>query len=501
MSCGLGTNNPSKTSLHDRYAMSIAFTFGSLGDIIALSQIAIQLGRALAGNATGSSQQYKDLREELNVFTRVLMQVIEAYQQHEVTPFLTSLDVITKTIVDDCGCLIQDVLEKLAPRYSQSLGESISGRRIKGFVKTIEWSLRETERVEELREKLHRNSLLLGMLISIATRHSARADSDTLLERITEVRDLVSKQERETSSIPSIIQENASKQDRRLRSIEANLNTQIHHNNSLVSVVSNEFSDLKRMITETSNNSVAQHISVSNTQYLRSLDPTRELPIWFEDALGRELKLPIEWIKDWKSLYNLIEGYCGEGAGGDMVRRKEYILEEDRSGQDLDDSQPLITTLRRGMKINMAMVFVNANIVSGFCPGCQREVDAPEGITFQCPRLDCGMWFKSEKITQPRVRTALRGRPPSPWEEPVVLLPPSKFHRVRLRMDDILGELIPSRSDDELLIEDNDPDFQSCNSSRIVENPGLSGPFTITSGLLVGSGFGSSSDEESDEEL
>lgn len=41
-----------------------------------------------------------------------------------------------------------------------------------------------------------------------------------------------------------------------------------------------------------------------------------------------------------------------------MVLRKLYTLEEDRSGRDLDDSQPLTSSLRRGMKINMAMVFV-----------------------------------------------------------------------------------------------------------------------------------------------
>ncbi|KAH8165437.1 hypothetical protein CIB48_g2818 [Xylaria polymorpha] len=415
--------------------MSIAFTFGSLGDIITLSQIAIQLGRTLAGDVTGSSQQYKDLRDELSAFTRV----IETYQQHEVTPLFTSLDAITKAIIDDCGCLMQDVLEKLVPRYGQSLGDARSKYNIKGFVKKIEWSLRETERVEKLREKLHRNSQLLGMLISITTRQSARVDNFTLLARISEVLDLVTEQIHGSGATSSLIQENTSRQDRRLESIEASL------------------ADLKEMVTEISNTSVSQQILASNSQYLRSLDPTREMPIWFEDALRCKLKLPIEWISDWKCHFR---GRVGK----EMVLRKLYTLEEDRSGRDLDDSQPLTSSLRRGMKINMAMVFVNADVLSGCCPRCLVEVDVPEGITFQCPKLDCGMWFKLEKITRPKVGSMIHGRRSNTEEVLGVLSSPSEFRRVRLRIDEVLEEPILDCGNNEVLTKNKGTESSKPNT-------------------------------------
>jgi hypothetical protein len=54
--------------------MSAALTFGSVGDIIALCGLAVELGRALSG-ARGSAREYQDLREDLNLFVQVLMQV------------------------------------------------------------------------------------------------------------------------------------------------------------------------------------------------------------------------------------------------------------------------------------------------------------------------------------------------------------------------------------------------------------------------------------------
>lgn len=117
---------------------------------------------------------------------------------------------------------------------------------------------------------------------SIVVRQSARVDNFTLLARISEVLDLVTEQIHGSGATSSLIQENTSRQDRRLESIEASL------------------ADLKEMVTEISNTSVSQQILASNSQYLRSLDPTREMPIWFEDALRCKLKLPIEWISDWK---------------------------------------------------------------------------------------------------------------------------------------------------------------------------------------------------------
>ena len=56
--------------------MEVALTFGSIGDIITICQIAIRLGKALdvgCRNAQGSAAEYQSLRVELDAFVQVLL--------------------------------------------------------------------------------------------------------------------------------------------------------------------------------------------------------------------------------------------------------------------------------------------------------------------------------------------------------------------------------------------------------------------------------------------
>ncbi|KAJ4179661.1 hypothetical protein NW755_012385 [Fusarium falciforme] len=51
--------------------MEVALTFGSLGDIIAICQVAVQLGRAIdvGSEVVGeSAKEYQDFREDLDTF-------------------------------------------------------------------------------------------------------------------------------------------------------------------------------------------------------------------------------------------------------------------------------------------------------------------------------------------------------------------------------------------------------------------------------------------------
>lgn len=58
--------------------MEVALTFGSLGDIIQLCQLAVQLGRAVGigcGAAGGeSAREYQQIRHDIDIFVKVLMQ-------------------------------------------------------------------------------------------------------------------------------------------------------------------------------------------------------------------------------------------------------------------------------------------------------------------------------------------------------------------------------------------------------------------------------------------
>jgi hypothetical protein len=57
-----------------KYTVSMSITFGSVGDIIAVVQIAWSLAKALADSA-GSAKEYQDLIKELQTFDEALLHV------------------------------------------------------------------------------------------------------------------------------------------------------------------------------------------------------------------------------------------------------------------------------------------------------------------------------------------------------------------------------------------------------------------------------------------
>lgn len=173
--------------------MEVALTFGSLGDIIAVCQLAIQLGRAIgvgSGAVGNSAKEYQDFREDLDSFVRILMQVglnvslhsddeksdkeisqvVATYQQHEPSPYLNGLDSVAKSIIDQCGSLIQDTLEHVHPKYHDSLRVGGSGKKVKDIYRKVEWMTRETDRLRHVREKLQDGVQRLSLLTTLAAR-------------------------------------------------------------------------------------------------------------------------------------------------------------------------------------------------------------------------------------------------------------------------------------------------------------------------------------------
>lgn len=72
-----------------------------------------------------------------------------------------------------------------------------------------------------------------------------------------------------------------------------------------------------------------------------------------------------------------------------MVQRQQYALEESVSGRDISSAVPLSQCLRRGMKINMSMIFHEDKLVAGGCPRCHTVVDALEGVNV--------VWYVAER--------------------------------------------------------------------------------------------------------
>ncbi|KAK8929294.1 hypothetical protein VCV18_001956 [Metarhizium anisopliae] len=387
--------------------MEVALTFGSLGDIIQLCQLAIQLGRAVGvgcgAAGGGSTREYQHLRHDLDVL------VVATYQQHEVSPCLQVLDDVSKSVVDECASLIQDTLQHLRSRYGGSLGAEGSGNKIRDIVKRIEWSVRETQRLEKLRGKLHEGVQRLSLLTGLAAEKSARVDNATVLARIDEVQRLASQTRSGQGEILAFLKKHRAanedqghKQIQKLGEVSRQLDVQEKGGRAILAVAKDAFRgiiEVKKLLAQVSQNVIDLQVVASNSICIRPLDPTRGVPVILEDALGRSLEIPAQWIDtlEWEVLNGLLAGYFKGHKGHDMVQRQDYALEESTTGRDLNTSLPLRRSLRRGMKINMSMIFYGTEVVVGACPRCHTVTDAPEDVNVQCQIDDCVMWFRMQK--------------------------------------------------------------------------------------------------------
>jgi len=64
--------------------------------------------------------------------------------------------------------------------------------------------------------------------------------------------------------------------------------------------------------------------------------------------------------------------------GHQKVLRKEYAIEESRSGRELNKMEDWNLCFRPGLKIEMSMIFKQTK-ASTSCPGCQTESESAGG--------------------------------------------------------------------------------------------------------------------------
>ena len=144
---------------------------------------------------------------------------------------------------------------------------------------------------------------MADMYCSSRFRKSARVDNATMLARINEVQRLVSAEASCREEMLELLKkqcDTANIQVDELRTVKGQL---VAHsgsirevltavNQSLASVV-----EIKQSLAQIATFVINLQVSASASMFLRFLDPTRELPVIVEDALGRQLTIPPEWIE------------------------------------------------------------------------------------------------------------------------------------------------------------------------------------------------------------
>ena len=135
---------------------------------------------------------------------------------------------------------------------------------------------------------------------------------DRLLSQHMEHQDeLILLHRRHQDQLQRLYDENAvasRKHTQQLSEIDKKLTTHKRASYSLAAMLRNIYNavlELKDMVGQCSQLVVHLQVFASDHMYLRSLDPTRNKPVWLEDALGILRVIPTEWNLDWKASVQL----------------------------------------------------------------------------------------------------------------------------------------------------------------------------------------------------
>ena len=94
------------------------------------------------------------------------------------------------------------------------------------------------------------------------------------------------------------------KHAQQLSRIEERFAAQEKTSGGLTAMMRNTYSailELKNMLGQCIQVVIHLQYLASDHMYLRGLDPTRNKPVWLEDALGNLRVIPLEWNPDWKA--------------------------------------------------------------------------------------------------------------------------------------------------------------------------------------------------------
>ena len=135
---------------------------------------------------------------------------------------------------------------------------------------------------------------------------------------------------------------------------------------------------MRRIITI---NMATYHTVVSIQQTLAArpqVSPVEE-PFLLEDAIGRIAPFHLKLICSWDAFQSVLEIRFRDLQGALKVRKREYALQDQATGKQIDMQVSWERAFLPGQRINMAMIFKQAakskhcNTTKTTCPKCGRR--------------------------------------------------------------------------------------------------------------------------------
>ncbi|KAF5694432.1 hypothetical protein FGLOB1_14213 [Fusarium globosum] len=378
-------------------------TFGAVGDFISIG-VLIKDFIELLDDSRGSVWEYNLLKQQLT-FLRVNLELAKrSYDEYYKAPQFQDIRNTLESVVDEAERRLEDIAVKVQ-KYTSTLSQGSTERRIKKVARKVQWSL-ERKETEKFLLDLNRYTSIIQSLQFDAFARLMERKLDSSQKNQSDTQELVSKLQKDFGDRFSSLEDE-------LRAVRVNsANTQQYLLD--ISMVITTRLDI---VTQTVDSlGVAVLRGVSGLSYLgtsilsllftmhsnilgRLERPPHMGPYFtFEDYLGVDSIILLNFVDSWNAFEGSLHGKFKGRKGGRRVAQNRFLLQDHQTGDDIDRDAHWSLAITPGSRINMSLIYEvkedEEEAQSPRCPfpSCGAMCEGVIGAVIQCP--SCQQLFR-----------------------------------------------------------------------------------------------------------
>ena len=126
-----------------------------------------------------------------------------------------------------------------------------------------------------------------------------------------------------------------------------------------------------------------------------------EEPIILDDPMGRIAPVHLQFITSWDAFHSVLELRFQNMPGQIKIGRRQYALQAQGTGREIELSRPWHAAFISGQRIDMSFIFSQddtSESSSTTCPGCRTPSSYTTDVDIHC--TECQMFFRRITVIQ-----------------------------------------------------------------------------------------------------
>jgi hypothetical protein len=370
--------------------MSAALTFGSVGDIISVCLLVNDLVTTL-GDSRGSVSEYQDMIRDLR-YVQELLYTLNGLaaacdlKNHE----YLILGVTARQKAKDLKELVEPFYEKVK-KYDERLTKPGSRNALADVYWKVDWRLRHKEAVARFRSELQGRRMAISAILMTAHFTSSMM-RDNMLRKLIE--DGQNKNELMSQEYLSRLKalKKDTEETAQIASTASVLNwLGLSYLQGFRTDLMGKMEMLCKICFDT-----LEMVSLVNTQIPRFHNQWSQQPAILDDALGNIHPIYLDLVDSWKIFDDIMARKFEDLPGEAKVARRQYVLEDEQTNQQLDRTRNWKACFRPGRRVLMSMIFEELFISEQACPSCGAHSSGPTDSLVTCN--ECGLQYR--RITE-----------------------------------------------------------------------------------------------------